>query len=165
MQHVTGQSPNQTPQNMNIADEAIIVEFTYETTPNHLWKALTDPSEMVKWYFKNIPDFKAEVGFKTSFAVKVEDRTFTHLWEVTEVIPGESITYGWKYEEYDGDGFVNFKLIEEEDGVRLRLTDKILKSYPDDIPEFERDSGVEGWNFFLGESLKKYVEEGTGVAY
>ena len=40
----------------------------------------------------------------------------------------------------------------------LRLTDQTLESFPDDIPEFTRESGIEGWTFFINKSLKEYLE-------
>lgn len=42
----------------------------------------------------------------------------------------------------------------------LKLTHQVMESFPQDIPEFLRESGVKGWNYFIGESLKKFLDEG-----
>jgi len=31
--------------------------------------------------------------------------------------------------------------------------------FPDDIPEFKRESGVEGWNYLIKKSLKAFLEK------
>jgi len=101
---------------------------------------------------------KPEVGHRSRFAVPVEDRTFTHLWEVTEAIPNQKLSYKWRYEEYPGDSFVTFELEEKEGGVNLRLSLNVTESFPDNIPEFKRESCINGWDYFLGQNLKKYLE-------
>jgi hypothetical protein len=54
---------------------------------------------------------------------------------------------------------VTFELFKEGDGTRLRLTHIVLKDFPDDIPEFKRESGLAGWRYFLGERLKAYLQK------
>lgn len=143
---------------MQNTDEPIIVEQTFKTSLNNVWEAITDPEEMKIWFFKNIESFKAEIGFETQFEVKVEDRKFTHLWKITEVIPFQKITYNWKYAEYPGDSLVTFELMDEISHVKLRLTHKVLESFPSDIPEFSRESGIEGWDYFIKKNLIEYLE-------
>lgn len=139
-------------------DKPIVVEQAFNTSVKKVWNAISKPEQMKQWYFENIDSFKPEVGFKTRFEVAVEDRKFTHLWKLTEVIPYQKITYNWKYEEYRGDSFVTFELTEENKHVKLRLSHKVVESFPDDIPEFSRESGVQGWNYLIGKSLKEYLE-------
>ena len=47
----------------------ILLQKTIPVSPNKIWKALTKLKQMQKWYFKEITDFRPEVGFETSFAV------------------------------------------------------------------------------------------------
>lgn len=143
---------------MKRANDPILVEQTFHVTLERVWAAITQLEEMKQWFFKNIESFEPEVGFKTSFIVKVDDRKFTHLWHLTEVIPNQKITYNWKYEEYPGDSIVSFRLFDEGSYVRLRLSHKVIEGFPEDIPEFNRESGIEGWNYFICESLKKYLD-------
>ena len=137
----------------------ILVTQDFQTSITVLWAALTDIQEMRKWYFDNIPDFQSKVGFKTQFPIHNEGRTFTHLWEVTEVVPNESITYRWHYKEYTGDSTVTFTLTEMGEQIRLNLTLTILEDFPDNIPEFKIESGVAGWNYFIKKQLKSYLEK------
>lgn len=142
---------------MKTAEDAIVVEQVFDTSIEKVWKAITLHQEMILWFFENIAEFKPEVGFKTTFPVQSEERIFTHLWKIMEVIPYQKITYNWKYEEYQGDSFVTFELFEEQDKTRLRLTTEVVKDFPDEIPEFSRESCIGGWNYFIRKNLKEYL--------
>lgn len=144
---------------MKVTDHPVVVEQVLNNPANEVWQAITEIGQMRQWFFENIPDFKPEIGFKTHFEVRVEDRTFTHLWKVTEVIPLKKIAYNWKYKEYPGDSFVIFELLEENGDVRIRLTSKVIEDFPDHIPEFLRESCVQGWNYFIRGRLKGYMNE------
>lgn len=114
---------------------------------------------MRKWFFVNIPEVEPKVGFKTSFAVRSEDRTFTHFWDITKVVPLKTLEYRWRYKEYPGDSLVLFELFQQGNTTLLRLSTRVLADFPDDIPEFTRESAVQGWNYLLGKSLKEYLEK------
>ncbi len=143
---------------MKKSEGLILVEQDFQTSIEAVWSALTDIDEMKKWFFDNIPDFQPKVGFSTQFAVANESRTFTHRWTITEVIPQQSITYSWNYVEYIGDSFITFTLTEIKNGVRLNLTIEVVEDFPDDIPEFERASCIGGWDYFIGQQLRGYLE-------
>ena len=140
-------------------DEPIIVEQTFNTSVDIVWNSITEIDKMRQWYFENIPSFKPEVGFEIRFNVQSQDRSFLHIWKVTEVVPLKMIAYNWKYENYPGDSLVKFELFEENNSTKLRLTHQVLEDFPDDIPEFKRESGVEGWIFFIRKSLKIFLEK------
>ena len=139
-------------------EDPIIVEQTFKTSIDTVWNAITEIDQMHGWYFDSISSFKPEVGFETQFNVKSQGRNFMHLWKVTEVVPLKMLAYNWKYEEYPGDSLVKFELFEENKMTKLRLTHKVLEDFPEDIPEFKRESGVEGWTFFISKSLKEFLE-------
>ncbi len=139
-------------------EEPIIVEQTFDTSIDTLWHAITEIEQMRQWYFENIPSFKPEVGFETQFTVQSQGRNFLHLWKVTEVVPMKKITYNWKYEGYPGDSFVVFELFKQNNLTKLKLTHNVQESFPEDIPEFSRESGVAGWTFFIRKSLKGFLE-------
>lgn len=144
---------------MQLNEEPIVVEQKFKADIVTVWKAITDVNQMKKWYFNMIPSFKPEEGFETKFNVESGGRNFIHLWKVTEVIPFKKISYNWRYENIAGDSFVLFELFDKNGQTKLRLTHKVTASFPDDIPEFKRESGVEGWNYFIKQSLKGYLEE------
>ena len=148
--------PNFVP--MESTSNPVIVEQTFNRPVPDVWKAITEVDQMTQWFFENIPAFQPEVGFTTQFNVESGGRNFLHLWRVTEVIHLQKITYSWKYEGYPGDSFVTFELSDEGDKTQLRLTHQVTESFPLDIPEFTRESCLGGWNFFIGKSLKEYLE-------
>jgi len=139
-------------------EEPIIVEQTFNTSVDAVWNAITGIDQMRKWYFESISSFKPEVGFETQFNINSQDNNFLHKWKVTEVVPLKMLAYNWKYEGISGDSFVKFELFEENKLTTLRLTHQVLEDFPDDIPEFSRESGVEGWTFFIRKSLKEFLE-------
>lgn len=140
-------------------DDPIIIEQTFNSSLENVWDAISVLEKMKKWFFNNIASFEPKVGFETRFVVQVEDRIFPHLWKLTEVIPKKKITYDWRYEGYPGISIVVFELFEEADKTTLRLTSTLVESFPDNIPEFKRESGVEGWTYFIKKSLKEYLEK------
>ncbi|UCG61251.1 MAG: SRPBCC domain-containing protein [Candidatus Zixiibacteriota bacterium] len=142
---------------MKANEDPIVVEETYHAAIDTVWKAITDVKLMRQWYFDNIPEFKPEVGFETQFNVKSEDRNFLHLWKIIDAEPMKRIAYTWKFEGYPGDSFVVWELSRKNDSTRLRLTCIIKEDFPDDIPEFKRESCVAGWKYFLTERLKEFL--------
>lgn len=137
----------------------ITVEELYNAPAEKVWKAITELELMKKWFFENIPDFRAEVGFKTQFTVDTGQREFIHLWEIIEVIPNRKIVYNWQYEKHEGDSNVEFELFEKGNGTQIRVTTVILKEFPDDIPEFKDESCRAGWEYFIKSQLKQFLGE------
>ena len=142
---------------MKVNEPAVKVEQRFELPIETVWKAITNVHEMRLWFFDNIPAFEAEVGFKTKFTVTSEERTFPHLWEVTEVVPLHKIVYNWKYEGYQGDSFVIFQLNQIENQTLLTLMTKVVEDFQDEIPEFKRENCLAGWNYFIKTSLVNYL--------
>lgn len=124
-----------------------------------VWDAITKPELMKLWYFENIPDFKPEVGFTTSFEMKSEERTFTATWSVTKVITKKIIECNWSYEEYEGLGSVIFQLTPVDNNTLFTVTNTGLETFPKDIPEFTEESCLAGWEYFIKSRLKDYVEK------
>jgi uncharacterized protein YndB with AHSA1/START domain len=140
-------------------DEPIIVEQVFSAPIETVWTAITDIDHMRQWYFENIPAFKAEVGFETQFDVQSGERIFPHRWKITEVMPLKKRVYNWNFDGYPGDSFVVFELFKQNELTKLRLTLRVVETFPQDIPEFLRESCIGGWNFFLKERLKEFLEK------
>ncbi|MDT0607409.1 SRPBCC family protein [Croceitalea rosinachiae] len=143
---------------MKVSEPPVIVEQLFKTTRENVWNALTQLDEMRQWFFPNIEAFEAKPGFKTDFTVKSEERIFPHLWEVLEVIPHHKMVQEWKYGGYDGLCTITFELYKDAENTLLKVTATVLEDFPDDIPEFKRESCVVGWKYFINESLKDYIE-------
>ena len=146
---------------MNLKDKPIVVEHTFEVSTSIIWDAITTIEKMKQWFFENIEDFKPEVGFETKFNVISGNRNFIHNWKITEVQPLKKITYHWNYDNYVGDSFVHFELFTHENNTLLRVTTEIIEDFKPDIPEFKRKSCEGGWNYFIKQRLKNYIEKNT----
>ena len=144
---------------MKTTDDPIVVEQIFNSSVESVWNSITDINEMHKWYFENIPAFKPEVGFETQFNVQSEKRNFLHIWKVTEVEPLKMIKYSWEFEEYPGKSTSAFEILKENNQTKLRLTVEVMKDFPDDIPEFKRESCIAGWEYFLNGRLKEFLEK------
>ena len=143
---------------MKVNEAPVIVEEIFAASAQSVWNAITVVDEMRAWYFDNIPGFEARVGFETQFMVTNEGREFPHLWKVIEVAPLKKISYEWRFGNYPGRGLVTFELTEQGGSTTLKVTNIVLDNFPDDVPEFERESCLGGWRYFIGQSLKEYLE-------
>ena len=137
--------------------EPIIVEQPFSVQPDVVWQAITNPDLMRRWYFEQIEDFRPEVGFETQFDIEVGGRIFRHQWKVTDVVPGKSITYTWRYEGFPGLGTTEWKISKTDEGTKLVLTSTGIESFSQDIPEFTRERGQAGWEYFIRESLPNFL--------
>ncbi|WP_452222977.1 SRPBCC family protein [Lacinutrix chionoecetis] len=144
---------------MKTTDAPIEIEHNFKVGKERLWEAITNPVQMRVWYFDNIPEFKPEVGFKTAFSVKSDDRVFPHVWQVTQVIPQEQITYSWTFEGYEGKSSTCFTIKQDKGNSILYLKAIVLKDFPDTIPEFKRESGVAGWQYLITQQLDTYLND------
>ncbi|WP_143306566.1 SRPBCC family protein [Chitinophaga vietnamensis] len=138
--------------------EPLVVERVYHVPVSKVWQAITDNAQMKQWYFQ-IADFKAEVGFEFEFTAGDKNKQYVHHCKVTEVVPGQKLSYTWRYRDYPGDSLVTFELFPEGNGTRLKLSHYGLESFPGATdPAFAPTSFNEGWNSILGVSLKKFLE-------
>ncbi|MEX1000882.1 MAG: SRPBCC domain-containing protein [Crocinitomicaceae bacterium] len=139
-------------------NDPIVVEQTFKTSIERVWQAITDIKQMKKWFFEDIPSFKAEVGFETQFNVQANDKNYLHIWKVTAVQPNKKIIYNWKYGGYSGNSYVSWELSEEEDQTKLKLTHEGSDTFPQDNPDFRRAACMGGWDFFVRQRLKDFLE-------
>lgn len=138
--------------------QPIIVEQYFDLPLLQVWKAITEHEQMIQWFFSEIPAFKAEVGFRTSFDIVSGGRNFHHLWKIIEVNAPFRIVYHWSYSDIEGAGIVIFELFDKGDKTLLCLRNEGLDSFPSDIPEFSRKAAVGGWEYFIQDQLKNYLE-------
>jgi len=139
-------------------EEPIVIERAYNASPEKVWKALTDITQMKHWYF-DIKEFKPEPGFKFTFYEPGEAKKFLHRCEVTEVIPGKKLVYSWSYAMDPAITYVSFELYPEGDMTRLKLTHTGVENFSADNPDLKKQNFVEGWTEILGTSLKSFLEE------
>jgi uncharacterized protein YndB with AHSA1/START domain len=141
-----------------MSTQPFVIEQTYNAPTSRVWEAITDKNKMKEWYF-DLDEFKPEVGFTFQFDGGSENKTYTHHCEVTEVIPGKKLTYSWAYKGYPGKSFVTWELFDEGDKTKLKLTHVGLETFPQDMPDFARESFSKGWTYITGTSLMNYLQQ------
>ncbi len=139
--------------------DPIVVEQTFNAPIAAVWKAITDKHQMRQWFFQPIPDFEPKAGFETQFNVRSEGQDYPHLWKVTEVVAEKKITYQWRYGGYDGNSSVTWELSESPAGTKLKLRHEGHETFPQDNPVFSREKGQAGWEYFVQESLKEFLQQ------
>ncbi|NQU87194.1 MAG: SRPBCC domain-containing protein [Mariniphaga sp.] len=136
--------------------QPITIEKSFSVPLLKVWKAVTDPKEMKKWYF-DIPDFTLEIDFKFSFEGGTDKREYIHLCKITEVNEYKKLSYSWKYKGIQGETNVSFELEDEGNSTTLKLTHSGLESFPANNPDLSWNSFYEGWSYLIGTSLKDYL--------
>ena len=53
---------------------------------------------------------------------------------------------------------MTFELSEDKNHVTLKLSTTVEENFPQDIPEFKRESCVGGLNYFIKNRLKNFLE-------
>jgi uncharacterized protein YndB with AHSA1/START domain len=139
--------------------EPFVIRRTYDAPVEKVWQAITNIEQMQQWYMDKLEDFKPERGFTTAFTVTNFGKDFVHFWKVTEVISGKKISYEWRYEGYPGNSLVTFELNPEGNKTTLTLTHDGLETFlPAAHSDFAKENFVNGWTYFIGTSLGKFVE-------
>lgn len=144
---------------MKTTDPPIIISQSFSETRKDLWAALTEVEHMREWFFAEIPDFKAEVGFMTNFDLSNESRTFPHYWKVLAVEPEQSILVQWHFEGYPGMSTVEFSIEGNGKNHTVTVTAMAREDFDDRIPEFKRESAEGGWKYFMNDRLKAYFSD------
>lgn len=142
-----------------MTNEPFVIERIYNAPVAKVWAAITDNSQLKKWYF-DIADFKPEVGFEFEFVGEgKEGEKYLHLCKVMEVIPEKKLTYSWRYDGFEGNSFVTFELFSEGEKTKLKLSHAGLDSFPANNNAFAKENFAEGWTYITGTSLKEFVEK------
>jgi uncharacterized protein YndB with AHSA1/START domain len=137
--------------------EPIIIEKELNAPLATVWKALTEKELMKQWYF-DLEDFKAEVGFEFRFPGGPDGKSYTHICNVVSAIKEQKLAYTWKYEGYEGVSTVTFDLFPEGEHTRIKLSHEGLETFPADNPDLAIENFVMGWNHIIGISLPEFLE-------
>jgi uncharacterized protein YndB with AHSA1/START domain len=142
----------------------IVVEQFLVASVDMVWKAITEKKQMTQWFFETIDSFRPEVGFETKFNVRTGEKSYVHLWKIVEVVPGERISYDWRYEGYAGDSRVTFELSSVDHVTKLRLIHEGQESFRGEDPNFSKENCTAGWRAFLGTRLTQYLQKAGAAA-
>ncbi|MFT3692024.1 MAG: SRPBCC domain-containing protein [Kofleriaceae bacterium] len=93
----------------------IRIEHVYKQSPTRVWKALTDPALVAKWWAAG--DIRAEVGHR--FEMDMGPWGMQPC-EVIAVEPERLFSY--RFAQPTLDTIITFRLVPEGDGTRVTLT-------------------------------------------
>ncbi len=138
--------------------EPFIIERTFNAPADLVWKALTQKELMKQWYL-DLKEFKAEVGFVFEFTSGPRpENQYLHRCEIMEVIPGKKLKHSWKYVTYEGMSYVTFELFPEGNSTRVKLTHEGLETFPIENTDFAKENFATGWTDIIAKSLKEFIE-------
>ena len=86
--------------NTTIAEDAVVIERTFDTTIDLIWQMWTDPEHFKKWYGPKgfsvpVADMELRVGGKRLICMASPDGSMK-MWttgEYTEIVPNECLVY------------------------------------------------------------------------
>jgi uncharacterized protein YndB with AHSA1/START domain len=135
------------------------IERIFNAKRADVWRAITEKELMKQWYF-NLPEFKAEVGFVFEFTGGEEGGTqYIHRCEVTEVIAEKKLSHTWCYVGYEGVSYLTYELFSEGDKTKLILTHSGIETFPATINDFAFQHFEAGWNHIINTALKNFLEK------
>ena len=143
-------------------NKLLIIEQEFNAPLELVWRAISEKELMKKWYF-DISDFKAEVGCEFHFEGGEDGKRYMHLCKVLEVIPNKKLKYSWKYEGHTGLSFVTFELSSVGEKTKVKLIHEGLETFIN--PDFIRANFAKGWKHLIQVSLKEYLENGKELRY
>jgi uncharacterized protein YndB with AHSA1/START domain len=133
-------------------------ERIFKTTIKAVWRALTEKDLMKQWYF-DLPDFKAEVGFTFEFTGGKEGGVqYLHHCEIIEVVPGQKLTHTWCYSGYAGISYLTFELFDAGENTKLKVTHSGIENFAADVKDFAFENFETGWDHIINISLKNFLE-------
>lgn len=137
-------------------------EITINQSVDGVWKALTQPDIMKKWYF-NISNFEAKKGEIYDFIVTITDedgeQDFRHLFEILEAIPNKKLKHSWEYPGLrPGTSTLTWELSQEGKETKIILKHEGIENIADENSKyFSKESYNIGWDNILNK-LKQYLE-------
>ena len=150
--------------------DSIITEIEVAAPPERVFKALTDPKQVIRWWGKEGPcktklwEMDARVGGRWRF--EAADPTgkmvfngisdFKVNGEILEYDPPRLLTYTWianYHDQPDGETRVRWELTPVGNGTRVKVTHSGLAEEP-----VSRQGYSEGWPGVV-ESLKNFLEK------
>lgn len=139
-----------TPGSSRAIEKALFIR----ATPERVFRALTDPSELEKWFASH-----AEMDLRPGGALKFTWREGQEAEGAFLIVdPPHRLSFRWQMDENLGETTVTIELTPEGAGTQLRLVETGWGNGDD----WDRlYNAVEpGWSFFLGQ-LVAWLEEGS----
>lgn len=134
---------------------AIVKEFTSLTTPENVFKALTQQDEIERWWATDL-SVRPEVGSRAEF--RFRQRAFVLQLEIAELVANEKVLWLARKVTPIWEGTrITWQITPVENGTKVHFNHDGFA---------QADKGYEqvreNWEYFLA-SLKSYLETGKGT--
>lgn len=131
---------------------------TYDASRKEIFDALTNPSELSKWFAPSdefeayVDKFEARKGGSYRIEMRHRDGNVqTCIGKIQEITPPDRLVYTWKWEGGEmGDTLVTWELLETESGTELVL---IHERFPNEEAKSQHEKGWTGFMARLEEVL------------
>lgn len=125
----------------------ISLEAFYSDPPERVWKALTDPNALAKWFMSS--SFRPLLGFRFRFEGLSRGKTSHIEGQVIELEEARKLAYTWDDGEDDSPGIVSWTLKPKDGGTHLTLVHRqVERAQPYVVIEASMN-----WRFALYASL------------
>ena len=131
----------------------ILHRITIETSPEKLYRALTEETGLSAWWTKT--ETTPSPGASASFQFGPDDHTVE--MKIIELIPDEKVVWKCVAGPWVDTGEFSFEIQPDERGSVVKFAHR---GWPE-ADEFFMHCNSK-WGFFLGVSLKSYLETGKG---
>ncbi|MDR6967027.1 uncharacterized protein YndB with AHSA1/START domain [Flavobacterium arsenatis] len=137
--------------------EPIVINFTFNAPLEKVWNALSNETELKKWYFP-VEDYEFEVGKEFTFYESTESQKYFHKARFLNIIPNQLIEHTWEHpNDSKGSSVVKWELKAEGDSTKVTLTHTGTESFEDAGPDFTTANYEMGWTAIVGTSLRNYL--------
>lgn len=130
------------------------------TTPEKLWRALTDPEFVRQYFYGAVQESDWRAG--TSWRLKIPDGRVADAGEVLEIEPGRKLVLKWRHElkpELRAEGYSRMTCEIEKEGNSVKLT---INHEMEQAKSKFIEAVSEGWPPILS-SLKSLLETGESL--
>ena len=122
---------------------------------DRVWRALTTPGEIQRFYFDSRFDADLRAGGRVAYTTPDGTRTFIR-GDVLEVVPNTRFVHTFRFTDLDEPAQrVSFELEDADGGTRVTIRHEDL-----DVAPKHRKRVTPGWSRILG-NLKHWLEHGS----
>jgi uncharacterized protein YndB with AHSA1/START domain len=143
---------------MSFSEMIVRQRYYYDADPDEVFKALTKPKKLVKWFLEEAK-IKPKVGSSYTFTW---EEGVSHSGKVEKVVPDKSLVLSWpdtiKGKVYRTE--VSFTLTKKGKGTLLEVVHMGFKEGPDWVWLYGAIQS--GWTYYLT-NLKSVLNEGVDL--
>ncbi len=123
----------------------------------HVWEAITDAKQLTAWWGGE--DYWEFSALEVGATVKFGDLNDLMLATIAVVDPPSEFAIEWppQAQYYAIPFYTAYRLVEENGGTRVTVTETGFEAMPDDVRQERIDSTTKGYETVLA-GLKAYVE-------